>query len=553
MGSWSQHATLADPVDGLSLPDWVDRHRYETYQQPLVEEIVGHFNAGNQLVILQAPTGAGKTTVAEATRQTLNYRGLYLCSSLTLMDQFLADFPYARLLKGRRNYIPTHAPEGSDITCDDCTFDVDTGYCDYCKPVDGCPYKVARSRAVRGRLPCSNTSYFLREVMASRSVLAERDLVVLDEADRAEDEVLSCVSISISPWMSKQLSLLPPEKKTKQDSWQEWFAYSLPIVKDHVVRLDDSDIKQARMKRSLERTQETMEMIAENLDQYVYMGYESDRIEFKPLSASRFGHEYLWQQSKRWLAMSATIGSPEMFVESLGFKGQWSIVSAPSCFDPARRPVYFYPAAKMTNKTEETEAPKLVEVLKIVLDRHPDERVLVHTHSKKLTRYLYDALTTDSIRPIFTYLSAKDRKQAIEDYESTPAAVLLAMSLERGYSGNDEKVRVVVLAKVPYPYLGDKVVNARAYGPNGKLWYASVTADAIAQAFGRGMRHHNDHMTGYILDSQFSVLYSSWLGPRDWMNGGERGHRLFAGFFTDALKMDDADVRWEIRQVLKSR
>lgn len=549
---WSTDATLGTHIDGLpGLPDWVDYNRFESYQRPLVDQIVDRFNEGCRLVVLSCPTGGGKTAIAEAVRQTLDVRGLYLCSSLTLMDQFVADFSYARLISGRRNYIPTH-PTSDDITCDDCTYDKDTDYCDYCKPALACPYRAARILAIKARLTCSNTSYFLRACETSGSWMSNRSLVVLDEADRVEDELLSNVSISISPWLQRQLHLEPPEKKTKVDAWQGWFDYALPLVKDRLDDVDDTDIDGARLKRSLERNHEVMTKIAENIDNYVYTGYERGRIEFRPIFATDIGLDALWKHGKRFLAMSATIGSPEAFVESLGFDGQWASVFAPACFDTARRPVHFFPAARMSKKKQETEWPKMGTALLAVLQRHPDERVLVHTHAYNLTSFLYDFTldyAVDENRDIFAYLNARDRKQSVKSFEETPGAVLLAPSLERGYNGKDDLVRVVVLAKCPYPNLGDKVVSARAYGPGGRLWYASKTADAICQSFGRGMRHTDDHMTGYILDEQFSVLFSQWsLG---WNDDGTKRNLLFAPYFTDGLHMD-SPARFELRQAVKN-
>lgn len=550
--AWSEQAILSSSIAGLpGLPDWVDSDRYDSYQRPLVDEIVERFREGMQLVVLSCPTGGGKTAIAEAVRQTLNLRGLYLCSSLQLMDQFLADFPYAKLIAGKRNYTPTH-PTSDDIRCDDCTYDKDTDYCDYCKPAEDCPYRIARALAIRSRLTCSNTSYFLRACEASGSWMSKRPLIVLDEADRIEDELLGNVSISLSPYLQRRIGLVPPEKKTKVESWQEWFKYALPFVSDCIEEADDSVIEGARLKRSLERNLELMKKVSDDVENYVYTGYDQSRIEFRPIVANGIGPSALWGNGTQFLAMSATIGSPEAFVESLGFEGSYASVFAPSCFDPQRRPVHFFPAARMSKKNQDTEWPKMGDALLAVLNRHPDERILVHTHSYRLTSALYDHTLDYAInedRSIFAYLNPRDRNSAIASFEETPGAVLLAPSLERGYNGKDELVRVVVLAKTPYPNLGDKVVSARLYSSGGRLWFAAKTADAICQAFGRGMRHEGDHMVGYILDAQFSVLFSDWKAG--WDDDGKERHLLFAPHFVEALHRDSEEV-FELRQSIKT-
>lgn len=523
--------------------------RYNEYQKPLVDEIVARFEEGCELVVLSCPTGGGKTTVAEAVRQTLNLRGVYLCTSLQLMDQFHADFPYAKLVRGRRNYIPTDAPE--EVTCDDCDFDPDTDVCTWCSDVSECPYRVAKHQARIARLACTNTSYYLGEMQSRRSSFADRPFVVIDEADRLEEELLKHVSISIPRGIQRSLDLAAPTKKTVQSAWREWFDTYLPLVKKRSVEIPEKTVQQQRLRRSLERLAENMKYISDNLDNYVFTGYDQERIEFRPITATDIGPAMLWNRGntkrktpKRWLAMSATLGSPEAFVSNLGFKGPWASVFAPPAFDPERRPVYFYPAARMSKKDEATSWPKMAEHVRLIIERHPGERVLIHTHAYTWSRFLYNQLE-DMDRSIFAYFNARERAGAIEDFEGTVGGVLLAPSLERGYNGRDDLVRVVILTKVPHPYLGDKQVSARLHLPGGQLWYSAQAADAITQAFGRGMRHAGDHMTGYILDAQFGEFYAKW----------KRGdsHMLFAPDFREALHMGNSEVKFELRQEMKRR
>src|ERR1700733_2118927 len=95
---------------GYVLPPWADTIR--PHQQAALSQILTQFAAGSKVVMLDAPTGSGKTLIGELTAQSLNVRALYLCSSLSLQSQFHRDFPRSVILKGRANY-PTHDAPGT--------------------------------------------------------------------------------------------------------------------------------------------------------------------------------------------------------------------------------------------------------------------------------------------------------------------------------------------------------------------------------------------------------------------------------------------------------
>ena len=69
-----------------------------------IEAIRAMYEAGLRIVLLDGPTGAGKTVVAEAVRRARGRRGTYLCTRKSLQAQMVRDFCYAVELKGRDNY-----------------------------------------------------------------------------------------------------------------------------------------------------------------------------------------------------------------------------------------------------------------------------------------------------------------------------------------------------------------------------------------------------------------------------------------------------------------
>jgi len=104
--------------DATPWPAWVTGFR-DTQVAAMIQ-VVEAFNHGADVVMLDAPTGTGKTLLAEMVRRAGGFRNaLYVCNTIGLQDQFLSDFPYAQLIKGRSNYIPLDGPP--DATCADCS------------------------------------------------------------------------------------------------------------------------------------------------------------------------------------------------------------------------------------------------------------------------------------------------------------------------------------------------------------------------------------------------------------------------------------------------
>src|SRR2546423_12028209 len=56
-------------ASSLYLPDWF--HTFRDHQINAIEEILDAYRSGASVVVLDAPTGSGKTLIAESVRQLL--------------------------------------------------------------------------------------------------------------------------------------------------------------------------------------------------------------------------------------------------------------------------------------------------------------------------------------------------------------------------------------------------------------------------------------------------------------------------------------------------
>lgn len=518
------------------LPSWATELRAQ--QVAAVNKALAAFEEVD-VVFLNGPPGAGKTLIANLIQRELGAEGLYVAPTKTLQDQVARDFSEARLLKGRANYETLSGMVDawgqaqktavtSTVTCADCTSGGPDDACRWCEPTTECPYRIAKEQAARSRLPVLNTSYALTDWNKSRRpAFRGRELAVIDECDEMPDVVIGQVEVYMSRSRMRKLRLDPPAYRTKETTWGDWVTeQAIPRVKARLAELPPvtkAAPGEIRERRGLTELAEKLAVLAVELPQgrWVYDGYDRGDVIFRPIDSEPWGAKMLWSHAQRWLLMSGSIISVTQLARDLGLGGRYRLIDLPSTFDVARRPVYSVPVAEMTFKKKDTEWPKMIEGVRAVLRRHPGERVLVHTHSYALSQYLMKHVPQLQLgRKFFTYDEARDRDGALAAYKLHEGAVLFASSMSRGVDLPGDLCRVGVIAKVPWPNLGDKWVNARVRRTkDGQAWLAIQTVREVIQATARGMRSMEDQCTVYILDAQFQTnLYRKHkrLFPRWW-------------------------------------
>lgn len=319
----------------MKLPSWAGTIRPQ--QVLAVQQVLEAFQSGEKVVILDAPTGTGKTLIADMVRQEISRRSVYLCSSISLQEQFLRDFPEAAVIKGRSNY-PTldypdrfaHRNPSLSLTCADCnkhkTVD-DLWKCYWCSEVSSCPYEMAKSTALRSPFVCANSSYYCYETNYV-GTLRGRDLVIVDEADTLEQVLMGFIQVHITPKQIKDYHLPTPEKKTVVSTWLPWAEESYAILKDIQSKRAGSLFENLAEIKEQKRIANLLSSFSRLLDNdtgisdgnWVYDGYKNDSIIFKPITVAPYAEDYFFRHGERFLLMSATIISDKEICRSLGIR-----------------------------------------------------------------------------------------------------------------------------------------------------------------------------------------------------------------------------------------
>lgn len=506
--------------------DWFTGPR--PHQVTAVEHAVDAYRRGVRMVLIDAPTGSGKTVIGELVRMVLGADGLYVCHGIELQHQFARDFD-APVLKGRANYPTVNRP---DLTADHCQGRI----CNLCPTQRDCPYQQAREAAVKGNPAVLNTAYFLTEANGPGRMTG-RGLVVMDEADTIEGELLRWAQFRVGPWKLKRLGMRAPRKGVRWSTMHDWLSRvamtSVRLAGEAAARQDFAE-------------QRSWMVLADQVNRFFPADVDPDNwvrdygdgaaVTLKPVVVDGFGRDHLWRHGRRWLLMSATMIGPEWMLRDVGWDEDWEIVRVPSTFPVESRQVVAVPVASMTRRGREGgEWERGVEAVVRLVGLHR-ERMLVHTVSYELAAMVVDALCEAGWGGrVVTYRSAADRAEALRMMRAREGTVLVAPSMDRGVDLPGDLCRVQVVLKVPYPNLGDRRVGLRMRRDGGRVWYDLQTVRSLVQMTGRGMRSEDDWVVTYVLDREFVKGWGRWRGlvpewwgeavvldrsPREVLNGG---------------------------------
>lgn len=513
----------------LNLPARFEKWR--PHQEYALERIA---NSDKRVILLDAPTGSGKSLIAAGLQRYTGQNLLYVVHTKQLQDQIEEEFPYAAVLKGRANYPTANFP---DITCDMCQ-KTKTVPCKYCavQGEDGalipksdsarCPYQIAKRRLMAAELGVVNMALFLGEANYVGG-LSGWSWVVLDEGDLTERSLMGFREVYVPRRLIKQFELEPPKQKTKQEAWEAWAR----VTRDRLIAINARTTEwEVKLKKSIERLIGRLNFFINNIDigKWVNCTRKDDWLGgpwiFKPTYINTYAEEDLWQHGSRFLVMSATILSPDQFVRDLGLKrSEVEFIQLPSVFPVERRPIYRQPVAEMSYRKRRTEAPKVAKAVRDIIASKPGKKILVHTVSYWLTKLIIEAIDDD--RPVMTYNEAEGRTEALERFKaSTDGAVLVAPSMGRGVNLPYSLCECVILPKMTYPSLSDPQISSRLYSSRrGRDWYIVQTVRDLIQASGRGMRYEDDSCEIYILDKLFDEVY-------------KKHRKLFPKWWRDALR-----------------
>jgi len=463
---------------------------FRSGQAEALEAIRNRLEEGVRVVLLDAPTGSGKSAIGYAVAR--RFAPSYLVTTQkVLQDQYLNDFADLASIKGRSNYqclvVPVDAAQAPCL--------VGNLY----PECEECPYFVAKAQAQAAQVALMNGSYLLAEANFVGGFAARR-LLVIDEAHTLVQTICDHLSVHLDPAVLEGAGLAGA--RVPRD-WE-----GLDDLLDLAVKakLPDDDAHQATLVRArrkalrggLERWRRTWPETSWVID-------ETDRgITLRPVWPGGLAKEACLDLGDQVVMMSATLLDPDLTARSLGLEShEVAWVRLDSAFPARNRPVRIPPrgtGARMhRSELERSGLPRLVEMVSAILDDHPAEKGVIHTHTYRIAQSLVEQLPARHQGRLLAPMRTGERPIALDRHRQNPwPSVLLSPSLNQGVDLADDLARFQVICKLPFPFLGDQVVRERMSAD--PAWYDVETAVDLIQAYGRSVRGPEDWAVTYVLD-----------------------------------------------------
>ena len=205
------------------------------------------------------------------------------------------------------------------------------------------------------------------------------------------------------------------------------------------------------------------------------------------------------------LWMSATFPSERILRQVYGFRDPIIIRGEPRFQGTLRVVQQDVPRITHASWQEERTRRAFVEALHDVFRRIPhDEQAIVLVHGKQRLLDLAD------VSPIARWLAAEleddaeRHEQRLEQFFLGERKVLASTRIARGVDFAGEKARHIVLIKDPLPNLRSRrfQVLSKRWGDDLLFAYADdIASRTLAQMVGRGLRHEQDWVRLWVLDS----------------------------------------------------
>ena len=521
------------------MSDWLSYFPYPNCredQKKAIQYAIDSFNEGKRFVVIEAATGVGKSAIGYTIANYMNNAiedsenhsngAWFVTTQKILQDQYLRDFHVKgmRSIKSSSNYtckfkkVNTCADSQKELKLEE----KDSPYYKSC--MFSCVYRKEKEEFLSSGASVTNFPYLLTEANYNGKI-KPRKILVIDEAHNIETELSKFVEIGVTDRFAKTtLKLDIPELRTQLQAFNWIKDVYFPKLTSHKNFIDETLAKNAGIKDKLNdfvaltrqiellsghhakitrflEIYDSENWVFESIDED---GKKSRRLQFKPIDVSVYAESILFRLGYKVLMMSATVLNKQGFCESLGITDENSgYISIASPFPVENRPILSFPIGKMTQNEIDNSLPRLVEAVKNILEQHKNEKGIIHCHSYKITNFLKKYIKS---KRLLTH-STEDREDVLNKHlKSDQPTVLLSPSMTEGVDLVDDASRFQVICKIPYPYLGDKLVVKRMN--RWKWWYPLQTAKTIVQSIGRSVRNSKDYAVTYILDSDWSTFYN---------------------------------------------
>ncbi len=500
------------PVVSVDLKKLIDDsfpfNEYRENQKEVIEDILKAFKK-YKYVILEAPTGSGKSAIA-MTLADLNKRLSKKTHILTiqklLQDQYARDFEgQLFVMKGKSNFICKI--NGDKCTLGECEKTNNKELKSECK----CPYKIEAHKAEKADITVHNFDSFYYQ---KGIFFTKRPLMIIDEVHNLESKFMDFVSFTIDNRLLTNSEIPKPNDFTDityYDTFVESYKTELLSKYNDLDSRASLTIDQVIFKDKVDRLAQKISIFQRVKKQGIQFVFEYtqereyQKIKFKPIFVWSFTSQ-IFNFADNVLMMSATILDADNFAKNIGIKkDEYCFMEMPSLFPVENRLFYITDQINLTWKTYKEEIKKIPKIIEQYLDMHSDDRGIIHTHTNKIVFYIKNHCNAKTLKRMLFKGDFSSTSDLLKKHSARKNSVIVASGFHEGLDLKDDLSRFQIIMKVPYPDLSDKQIKARM--DIDKSYYGWLTALKLVQSYGRSVRTDEDYCETYCIDKNFRMFY----------------------------------------------
>lgn len=381
-----------------------------------------------------------------------------------------------------------------------------------------CPYYNRRKEALLNKTSTFNYSMYL----SLPEFLRKRKVLICDEASELEESLVGQYTVVIPVHILKKLGVTIPRYNIESsDSMGELinslFSQLTLIVNEE--KESSAKKKEHKVNKRLAICQTILHKIK------TYVEYSWDKTEYVYKQESKDGNTFVYyiplhvdklacnffESGEKVILMSATIIDHKTFCKGLGIT-DYDYIEVESGFDAKNAPILVSNALYLNKANLESNLPYIAKFVKGILDTHPNQKGIIHTHTMSIALYIKSMVNDDRL---LVRTTDTNNKEIIEEhFKSDKPTVLVSPSLAFGLDLKEDLARFQVIVKAPYPNLGD--IRISKLFKSDPDWYQNNMLKTVIQACGRGVRNANDTCITYILDGNIgrAIQRNSSLLPK---------------------------------------
>ncbi|MGM0592722.1 MAG: helicase C-terminal domain-containing protein [Halobacteriota archaeon] len=503
-------------------------------QERALADVRDAFAAGNDVVLVRAPTGSGKSLLARAVmgsaREVADAApseptdAYYTTPQVSQLDDVASDdlLEDLKVIRGKSNY-DCVLPGEHDTPVDRAPCAREQGF--DCSIKHRCPYFSDRAIASSGRFAGMTLAYFMRT--AGSEVFRKRDVVVIDEAHGLAEWAEMYATIDLSPervpvWDDVGVPDVERDAGADEDALDRTARF-VESLRDVAKRAKDELTGRPELSREeVARRDRLGELISELgwfLEDYRDLDSpttwvvdqpdgEGSAIAIKPLDPARYLRHTVWDRGEKFALLSATILSKEAFCRGVGLDpGKVALVDVEHTFPLANRPLFDVTQGSMTYEHRDETVPKIARLLVRLMAEHPDEKGLIHAHSYDIAGRLVEHLGEFGVTARVRRHTRANRDAELEAWKASPdPEVFVAVKMEEALDLEGDLCRWQVVCKAPYRNTNDSRV-ARRLADGQWAWYHRTALRTVIQACGRVVRAPDDYGATYLADDSLLDLF----------------------------------------------